>query len=145
MPAQVRRHRGGVFEKTWKNAAISSKDRVFGVEDVERRSPVVSVHNHLNAVSHVVDRAIAEIVVGRIWIVVRDGKRIHDPGKPAIVAHYHIGVVIKGKEWSYCRHAFADVAPHQEPTLRIDVITERRSIARMTRRKNPPSTMPPVP
>ena len=48
--------------------------------------------------------------------------------------------MIEGKERSYCRHAFPNVAPHQEPTLRIDVITERQlpQIAAVDRQNDAP-------
>ena len=126
MPAQVRRHRSSILEETRKDAAIRSKDRVFRVEDVERRGAGIRVHHYFDAVAHVVDRAVAEAVVGRIRIVVRDGERIHDPGKPAIVAHHHVGVLIEGEERCNCRDAFAYVAPHQQPALRVDVVAERQ-------------------
>ena len=62
--------------------------------------------------------------MGRIRIAVRDGERIHDPGEPAIVAHHHIGVLIEGKERCDCSYAFAYVAPHQQPALRVYVFAE---------------------
>ena len=40
------------------------------------------------------DEIVAQAVMGRVWILVRSGKRIHHPRQPAVLAHHHVGIRI---------------------------------------------------
>ncbi len=76
----------------------------------------------------------------RIRISGRDREAINNPGEAAILAEHDIGIWVVGEERRQCRYAIAEVAAHQQPALRRDVIAEGElgEVAAVERDEEPP-------
>ncbi len=126
MLAQPGRHRRAVAKECREDASIRGDDRVVVVEDVEGGRAVVRVDDDLDAVPHVVGRLAAEQVVPRVRIGARCRVGVQHPEDPAIVRDDDVRVGVEGEKRRERPDPFADVAAHQEPAVRRDVVAERQ-------------------
>ena len=122
--AHLRGHGGRVPEQAGKEPAIRHDDRILIVDHVERRGPIVRVDDHLHAVAHVVDLLAPHSEVPRVRIALRRGEAVHHPRQPAIVADDDVRIAVEDEERGECLDALADVAAHQQPAARGDVVAE---------------------
>ena len=96
--AQSGRHQGRILEQPGKDAAIGCDDRILRIEHVKRCRAVVGVDHHLDAVPHVVNGIVVELVMARVRIAVGKRERIHDPRQPAVVAEHDVRIRIVSEE-----------------------------------------------
>ncbi len=93
------------FEQSGEETTISPENWIFTVEDIESRASIVSIDDYLYAVAHVVDQAVAEMVMGGVRITVRCRERVHDPRQPPVFSNNDVRVLVKGEKRGQSRYA----------------------------------------
>ena len=124
--AQIGRHVAPVLEERREDVPVRGDHRVLRVEHVERHRAVVGVDGHLDAVAQVVDAPAVQPVVARVRIRARRGEAVEHPHQPPLVAEDDVRIGVEGEERRDRGDALADVASHQQPALRRDVVAERQ-------------------
>ena len=126
MRAQRGGHRTDVGKQAGKHLAIGSDDRILGIEHIERGRTGVGIDHDLDAVADVIDRIIRQAVAARVRISVGGREGVHQPVDPAVISHDHVRIRIQRQKRRQRLHAIAQIAPHQQPAVRADIVAERQ-------------------